>query len=79
MKIIVLHDRYSNEPIIFRVDAINVIHKRVDEVEGSRDEYSNVTVGNMIFDVKEHTDVVMKKINAVENKHISGEEKHDTN
>jgi len=39
MKIIVLHDRYSNEPIIIRVDAITAIRKVIDRVENSKEEY----------------------------------------
>lgn len=52
MKIIVLHDRYSNEPIIIRVDAIIAIKKVIDRVENSKDEYSNVCVSQVFFDVK---------------------------
>ena len=66
MKIIVLHDRYSNEPIIIRVDAINAIKKVIDRVENSKDEYSNVCVSQVFFDVKEHIDVVMTKIKNAE-------------
>lgn len=66
MKIIVLHDRYSNEPIIIRVDAINAIKKVIDRVENSKDEFSNVCVPQVSFDVKEHIDVVMTKIKNAE-------------
>lgn len=66
MKIIVLHDRYSNEPIIIRVDAIIAIKKVIDRVENSKDEYSNVCASQVFFDVKEHIDVVMTKIKNVE-------------
>ena len=66
MKIIVLHDRYSNEPIIMRVDAITAIQKRIDRVEDSKEEYSSVNVSQMFFDVKEHIGVVMTKIKNAE-------------
>ena len=66
MKIIVLHDIYSNEPIIIRVDAITAIKKAIDRVENSNDEYSNVCVSQVFFDVKEHIDVVMSKIKNAE-------------
>ena len=66
MKIIVLHDRFDNEPIIIRVDAINSIKKCHDVIEGSRDEYTSVQSGNFLFDVKEHIDVVMTRINNAE-------------
>lgn len=66
MKIIVLHDRYSNEPIIIRVDAITAIKKEIDRIENSKDEYSKVNVPQISFDVKEHIDVVMTKIKNAE-------------
>lgn len=66
MKIIVLHDRYSNEPIIIRVDAITAIQKIIDEVENSKKECSAVYVSQMLFNVKEHIDVVMLKIKNAE-------------
>lgn len=66
MKIIVLHDRYSNEPIIIRVDAITAIKKEIDRIENSKDEYSKVNVSQIFLDVKEHIDVVMSKIKNAE-------------
>lgn len=66
MKIIVLHDRYSNEPIIIRVDAITAIKKEIDRIENSKDEYSKINVSQIFFDVKEHIDVVMTKIKNAE-------------
>lgn len=66
MKIIVLHDRYSNEPVVIRVDAITAIRKVIDRVEDSKDEYSAVWVSHTFFDVKEHIDVVMTKIRNAE-------------
>lgn len=66
MKLIVLHDRYSNEPIIIKVDAITAIKKEIDRIENSKDEYSKVSVSQIFFDVKEHIDVVMSKIKNAE-------------
>lgn len=66
MKIIVLHDRYSNEPIIIRVDAITAIKKEIDQIENSKEEYSTVYVSQTFFDVKEHIGVVMTKIKTAE-------------
>jgi hypothetical protein len=39
MKIIVLHDRYSNEPVVIRVDAITAVKKviEIDREEKSKD------------------------------------------
>ena len=66
MKIIVLHSKYDNEPIIIRVDAINSIKKCFDVIEDSREEYTSIQVGNSFYDVKEHIDVVMTRINNAE-------------
>ena len=66
MKIIVLHDRYSNEPVIINVDAITAVQKWVDRVDDSTDEYSCVHTSSFTFNVKEHIDVITTKINNVE-------------
>ena len=66
MKIIVLHERFSNEPVIIRVDAINVIFKRIDRVENSNEEYSELLVGNSLIHVKEHIEIIMGKIKTME-------------
>lgn len=66
MKIIVLHDRYSNEPIIIRVDVITAVKKIIDRVGDSKDEYSAVFAAQTFYDVKEHIDVVMTKIKNAE-------------
>lgn len=73
MKIIVLHDKYNNEPIIIRVSAINAIQKRIDMIdENNKEEYTGILVGNMNYDVKEDIGIVMARIKAIENKCISG-------
>lgn len=69
MKIIVLHDRYNNEPIIVRTSAINVIKKCLVIDDDKKEEYTGVLVGCVDYDVKEHIGDVMRKINAVENEH----------
>lgn len=75
MDIIVLHDKYTNEPIIIRVSVINVIKKEILRIdENNREEYTGITVGNIYYGVKEDIGVVMVKIKAVENKCISGKE-----
>ena len=75
MKIIVLHDRYSNEPIVIRVYAINAIKKVINALdENNKEEYTEILVGFANYDVKEHIDVVMKRIKAVEDKRIVGKE-----
>ena len=62
MEIIVLHDRYSSEPIIVRPDAINMIRKFKDEGE----VYTNIVVEGFTLDVKEAIGDVMVKIKKVE-------------
>ena len=75
MEIIVLHDRYSNEPIIIRVDSINAIEKKIDRIDDSQDEYSEISVSNMCYNVKEHIGTVMTRIKNAE----KGTKDADTN
>lgn len=62
MKIIVLHDRYSNEPAVIRVDAISMIKKVKDDGE----VYSELLISGMCFDVKENIGIVMNRIQKAE-------------
>ena len=62
MKIIELHDRYSNEPVVIRVDAINAIKKCKD----GQEEYSELLIDNMCEAVKETIGIVMNKIQKTE-------------
>lgn len=62
MKIIVLHDRYSNEPVVIRVDAIKMIKKCKD----GQEEYSELLIDNMCENVKETIGIVMNKIQKTE-------------
>ena len=60
MKVITLHERYSNEIIIIRVDAIIAVQKCIDRATNS--EYSCVYTNMAKFNVREYVDVVMAKI-----------------
>lgn len=62
MKIIVLHDRYSNEPMIVRSDAISMIRKEKDD----NGEYSTIHLNGYGFTIKETIGDVMVKIKKVE-------------
>ena len=75
MKIVVLHDRYSNEPIVVRAEAITAIRKitsiiEKNEINGNiRDEeeqYSSIFMYNVEFDVKESIGTVITKIKKAE-------------
>lgn len=66
MKIIVVHDRYRNEPIIIRVDAIIAIKKEIEGEYDSNDEYSILFVSQTFFEIKEPVNVVMTKIKKAE-------------
>lgn len=72
MKIIVLHDRYTNEPVIMRIDAILSLKKEVNKAEHSEEEYSTINVLGTFYDVKEHIDDVMLKIKNAERQGESG-------
>lgn len=76
MEIIVLHDRYTNEPIIARISAINVIKKEINIFdENNREEYTEIVVGNICYGVKEDIGIVMTRIKSIENKYISRKER----
>lgn len=62
MKIIVLHDRYSNEPMVIRVDAIIAIKKCKD----GQEEYSELNMNGMYQSVKETIGIIMNKIRKTE-------------
>lgn len=66
MQMIVLHNRFSNEPIIIRIDAINAIEKKIDRIDDSKEEYSEISVSNMYYEVKEHIGAVMTRIKYAE-------------
>lgn len=62
MKIVVLHEKYSNEPIVVRPEAIVAIQKKGVEEENC----SSILVGTAIFDVKECIGTVITKIKKAE-------------
>lgn len=62
MKIIVLHDKYSNEPMIVRPDAISMIRKEKDDNE----EYSTIHLNGFVLTIKETIGDVMAKIKKAE-------------
>lgn len=68
MKIIVLHDKYSDEPIVIKVDAITAIQKMIDREGDSKEEYSGVHTANTLFYVRERMEAVMLKIKNAERK-----------
>lgn len=68
-KFIVLHDRYSNEPMVVFTSKINALQTMYDAELSGKDErvtYCNVYVQNWSFNVKESMADVMRKLTAVE-------------
>ena len=65
MKIVVLHDKYNNNPIIIKVDAITAIMKAKAP---DNDEFTKVFLTQTIFDVQERIDIVMSRIETSEKK-----------
>lgn len=66
MKIIVVHDRFSNEPIVIKISAIDTVKKVIDRMEKNIEEYSEISVGNILFCVRENIGAVMIKIREAE-------------
>ena len=75
MKTVVLHDRYSNEAIVVRPEAINAVRKakkiiEKNEINGNirdeEEEYSTIIVYNVMLDVKESIGTVITKIKKAE-------------
>lgn len=65
-KIIVLHHRFSNEPVVIRVSAINAITKVSEKTENGIEEYSDIMIGAIVYSVKEPIGTVMTKIRQAE-------------
>ena len=66
-KIIVLHNRFTNEPVVIRVSAINAITKVFERTEdGVLEEGSDILIGTMSYLVKETIGTVMTKIRQAE-------------
>lgn len=66
MKIIVLHEIYENKPVIIKIDAISGIIKRNYQVKDSFEEYTTVFVQSFSFDVNEHVEDILTKIEIAE-------------
>ena len=63
-KAIVLHDRYNNEPIIIRTNAIKAVRKAFELTENI--EYSEVMIEALFISVTETIGEVIKKIKKAE-------------
>lgn len=66
MKIIVLHDKYTDEPVIIKVDTISAVRKLRDISTDSPEEYASVMVDHFEMITKETIGEVMKKIKKAE-------------
>ena len=64
MKIIVLHNRFDNRPIIVRPDRISMIQSMEDDGQFSNivGQYSNILIESFSIDVKESVREIMLKI-----------------
>lgn len=65
-KTIVLHDRYSNEPIVIRASAINAVRKAFYETENIKEEYSEILISVGFIGVTETIGTVITKIKKAE-------------
>lgn len=65
-KAIVLHDRYSNDPVVIRISAINAVRKVFDRTEDIAEEYSEIMMGSVFLSVKETIGTIMTKIKKAE-------------
>lgn len=65
-KAVVLHDRFSNEPIVIRASAIKAVRKVFDRTEDIAEEYSEILIETFFLDVKETIGTVITKIKNVE-------------
>lgn len=65
-KSIVLHDRFSNEPIVIRASAIDAVRKTFDKTGIIAEEYSGILIGVGFIDVKETIGTVITKIKKAE-------------
>lgn len=65
-KSIVLHDRFSNEPIVIRASAIDAVRKAFDKTENIKEEYSEILIGVSFIGVTETIGTVITKIKKAE-------------
>lgn len=66
MKIIVLHDYFTGEPIIIKVDAVSAVRKIRDMSTDPPAEYTTVMADHLEMITKETIGEVMKKIKKAE-------------
>lgn len=66
MKIIVLHDYFTGEPIIIKVDAVSAVRKIRDMSTDPPTEYTTVMADHLEMITKEIIGDVMKKIKKAE-------------
>ena len=66
MKIIVLHDKYTDEPVIIKVDTISAVRKLRDMSTDPPEEYASVMVDHFEMITKETIGEVIKKIKKAE-------------
>lgn len=72
-KVIVLHDRYSNEPIVIRTSVINAVRKAFDRTRDVEEEYSEIMIDTFFLDVKETIGTVITKIKKAESEKVNAE------
>lgn len=65
-KAIVLHDRFSNEPIVIRASAIKAVRKDFDRTGDIAEEYSEIMIEACFISVKETIGTVLTKIKKAE-------------
>ena len=65
-KAIVLHDRFSNEPIVIRTSAIKAVRKVFDRTCDMAEEYSEIMIESCFIAVKETIGTVLTKIKKAE-------------
>lgn len=65
-KSIVLHDRFSNEPIVIKTSAISAVRKAFDRTEDIPKEYSEIMIESLFLSVEETIGTVMTKIEKAE-------------
>lgn len=66
MKIIVLHDYFTGEPIIIKVDAVSAVRKIREMSADPPTEYTTVIADHFEMITKETIGEVMKKIKKAE-------------
>ncbi len=65
-KVVVLHDRFSNEPIVVRASAIKAVRKAFDRIGDTPEEYSEIMIETLFLSIKETIGTVITKIKEAE-------------